>query len=112
MPEWCQATYAAYSQFPVREGMSLVPTGKADLASKLTHIFAYLKLMFFEVIIFFLLCQICVKWRRIRKTNNIICLQNLENAAKYGTSYLETPIWHKHCTERITQQDKINAKAG
>jgi hypothetical protein len=55
MPEWCQATYAAYSQFPVREeGMSRVPTGKTNLASKLTHIFAcYFKLKFYEMIIVF-----------------------------------------------------------
>ncbi len=40
MPEWCQATYAAYSQFPVWEGVSRVPTtGKPNLGPKILTCF-------------------------------------------------------------------------
>ncbi len=87
---------------------------------KLFHIFAYFKHTFSLLALKSNLCKMAqnpemgfhIELLQQRKTNNIICFEDLENAAKYGTSYLGTLIWHKHCTERITQQDKLNAKAG
>ncbi len=89
---------------------------------KLFHIpvFAYFKHTFSLLALKSNLCKMAqnpeigfhIELLQQRKTNNIICFKNLENAAKYGTSYLGTPNCYKHCTERITQQSKLNAKAG